>query len=143
MLASLSMTTPPFHLSICVADLTATRRFYEDLLGCRPGRTSPRAIDLSFFGHQLTCHLDPAGVRKADATTLNGNHFGVILTPDEFHRLAPLLREAGVRFLIPAHVEREGTPGERWGMVVADPSGNAVELKAYRDQAEIFRPAGP
>jgi extradiol dioxygenase family protein len=137
------MGIPPFHLSICVADLAATRAFYEGLLSCHRGRTSPHAIDFSFFGHQLTCHLDPAGVRKAEPTTLNGNHFGVILAPDEFHRLAALLREANVPFLTPAHVEREGTPGERWGMVVADPSGNAVELKAYRDEAEIFRPAGP
>jgi extradiol dioxygenase family protein len=137
------MASPPFHLSICVADLAATRAFYGDLLGCPPGRTFPHAIDFSFFGHQLTCHLDPARVRRADAATLNGNHFGVILSPDEFHRLAALLREANVPFLTPAHVQHEGTAGERWGMVVADPSGNAVELKAYRDEAQIFSPAGP
>jgi len=137
------MPTPPFHLSICVADLAAPRAFYGELLGCRQGRTFPQAIDFSFFGHQLTCHLDPAGVRQADATSLNGNHFGVILPLDEFHRLAALLRDAKVRFLTPAHVQHEGTPGERWGMVVADPSGNAVELKAYRDEAQIFRPASP
>jgi len=137
------MEIPRFHLSICVADLAATRAFYEGLLGCSPGRTLPHAIDFSFFGHQLTCHLDPPRVRPADAATLNGNHFGVILPLDEFRRLAALLGEAKVRFLTPPHVQHEGTPGARWGMVVADPSGNAVELKAYGDEAQIFRPAGP
>jgi extradiol dioxygenase family protein len=137
------MANPPFHLSICVADLSATRAFYGDLLGCLQGRTFAHAIDFSFFGHQLTCHLDPARVRPADAATVSGNHFGVILPLDEFHRLAALLGEAKVSFLTPAHVQHEGTPGERWGMVVADPSGNAVELKAYRDEAQIFSPAGP
>jgi extradiol dioxygenase family protein len=137
------MPNPPFHLSICVADLAATRAFYGGLLACPQGRAFPHAIDFSFFGHQLTCHLDPAGVRKAEPDTLSGNHFGVILPLDEFQRLATALGEAKVRFLTPAHVQHEGTAGERWGMVVADPSGNAVELKAYRDEAQIFSPAGP
>jgi extradiol dioxygenase family protein len=137
------MANPPFHLSICVADLAATRAFYGGLLGCTQGRTFPHAIDFSFFGHQLTCHLDPARVRPADVETVSGNHFGVILPLDEFHRFAALLQKAKVRFLTPAHVQHVGTPGERWGMVVADPSGNAVELKAYRDEAQIFSPAGP
>ena len=134
------MTTARFHLSICVADLEATRGFYGGLLGCAQGRTFAHAIDFSFFGHQLTCHLDPARVRRADAHTMAGNHFGAILPVAEFHRLTTRLREAGVPFLVQPEAEREGTADERWKMIVTDPSGNAVELKCYRDEGQIFVP---
>ncbi|HLK93667.1 MAG TPA: VOC family protein [Polyangia bacterium] len=129
-----------FHLSLPVSDLPATRAFYGGVLGCREGTVQPQAVDFSFFGHQLTCHLAPALVRPAEADTLDGNHFGAILAPDHFHRLAARLREAGARFIIQPQSQRQGTPGERWKMIVADPSGNAVELKCYLDEAQIFAP---
>lgn len=134
------MPNVPFHLAICVADLAATRGFYGHLLGCHEGRAFPHAVDFSFFGHQLTCHLAPARVRPAEPETVDGNHFGAIVPPDEFHRLAARLREASVRFLVPPRAQQQGTPGERWNLVVADPSGNAVELKCYRDESRIFDP---
>lgn len=131
-----------FHLSLPVADLAATRAFYSGVLECPEGVVHPQAVDFSFFGHQLTCCLAPAQVRKADAATLDGNHFGAIVAIDDFHRLAARLREAGVRFIVPPQADRQGTPGERWKMIVADPSGNAIELKSYRDEAQIFAPVG-
>jgi len=140
MLASPSVSAR-FHLSLCVADLTATRAFYVTALGCRQGAVHARAVDFSFFGHQLTCHLDPARVRTADVDTLDGNHFGAIVTPEEFHPLAARLERAGVRFIVPPQPQRQGTSGERWKMIVADPSGNAIELKCYRDESQIFDPA--
>jgi extradiol dioxygenase family protein len=130
-----------FHLSLCVADLAATREFYGAVLGCREGAVHPNAVDFDFYGHQLTCHVDPAHVRQADADTLDGNHFGAIVALDEFHRLAARLGKAGARFIVPPQDQRRGTPGERWKMIVADPSGNAVELKCYRDETRIFESA--
>jgi uncharacterized protein len=130
-----------FHLSLCVSDLAATRAFYGAVLGCREGAVHSNAVDFAFYGHQLTCHLDPVHVRQADADSLDGNHFGAIVALDEFHRLAARLEEAGARFIVPPQAQRQGTPGERWKMIVADPSGNAVELKCYRDEAQIFEPA--
>ena len=130
-----------FHLSLCVSDLTATRAFYVTVLGCREGAVHARAVDFSFFGHQLTCHLDPAHVRTADVDTLDGNHFGAIVAPKEFHPLAARLERAGARFIVPPQARRQGTPAERWKMIVADPSGNAIELKCYRDESRIFDPA--
>ena len=135
-----TMVSARFHLSFCVADLAATRAFYRAVLGCREGAIHAHAVDFEFYGHQLTCHLDPAHVRKADADSLDGNHFGAIVALDEFHRLAARLTEAGARFIVPPQAQRQGTPGERWKMIVADPSGNAVELKCYRDEAQIFGP---
>ncbi|HEX3903250.1 MAG TPA: VOC family protein [Polyangia bacterium] len=135
------MVEARFHLSFCVADLAATRAFYGGVLGCREGAVHARAADFSFFGHQLTCYVDPAHVRKADADALDGNHFGAIVPLEEFQRLAARLEGAGVRFIVPPQAQRQGSPGERWKMIVADPSGNALELKCYLDEAQIFDPA--
>jgi extradiol dioxygenase family protein len=139
MVASTAMNAR-FHLSFCVADLAVTRAFYGTVLGCREGAIHPRAVDFSFFGHQLTCHLDPAHVRKADLDTLDGNHFGAIVPLDEFHRLAARLQAAEVRFIVPPQAQREGTEAERWKMIFPDPSGNAVEIKCYRNESRIFDP---
>ena len=130
-----------FHLSFCVADLESTRAFYGGLLECPQGTVHRNAVDFSFFGHQLTCHVDPARVRGADIHTLDGNHFGAIIDPAEFHRLAGRFKAASVSFIVPPEVQRAGTPSERWKMIVADPSGNAIELKCYKDEAQVFSPA--
>ncbi len=127
-----------FHLSLCVADLESTRAFYGGLLECPQGAVHPNGVDFSFFGHQLTCHVDPARVHRADIGTLDGNHFGAIIEPALFQRIARRLEAAKASFIVPPEAQRQGLPGERWKMIVADPSGNAIELKCYRDESQIF-----
>ena len=69
---------PRFHLAFSVHDLTATRGFYGDLLGCAEGRSA----------------------------------------------------EPRVRF--------QGEVGEQATMFVKDPSGNALEFKAFRHPDQVF-----
>jgi extradiol dioxygenase family protein len=52
--------------------------------------------------------------------------------------LAARMREAGVDFVIEPGVRFEGLPGEQWTMFLRDPSGNALEFKAFEDDAQIF-----
>ena len=53
--------------------------------------------------------------------------------------LAARLQEAGVVFLIDPYIRFEGEPGEQATMFLLDPSGNAIEFKAFRDiEAELF-----
>jgi len=42
-----------------VADLAQTRELYEQVLGCRLGRSSDTWVDFDFFGHQVSAHLKP------------------------------------------------------------------------------------
>ena len=49
----------PFHLAIPVSDLNESKKFYEEILGCSPGRFSEEWADYDFFGHQLVIHVDP------------------------------------------------------------------------------------
>lgn len=132
-----------FHLAFPVFDLEKTRTFYRDLLGCTEGRTSARWIDFNFFGHQITAHLqaqDETGVSTnlVDGENVPVRHFGVILDWESWHRLAEKLKRAEVSFLIQPQIRFEGKVGEQATLFITDPSGNALEFKAFRDDRMIF-----
>ena len=133
----------PFHYSFFVRDLDATRRFYGDLLGCAEGRSAPTWVDFDFFGHQLSAHTTgTVGVTEAkgqvDGIAVPMPHFGAILGWDEFHALAERLRSAAVSFVIEPRVRFAGQPAEQATMFLLDPSGNALEFKAFRHAEHVF-----
>ena len=137
------MTLPPFHLAFPVHDLEAARTFYGGLLGCPEGRSSADWIDFDFFGHQIVAHLDPAMQPRAHHNTVDGHdvpvpHFGAVLAMEQWEALAERFRGAGLRFVIKPNVRFRGLPGEQATMFFLDPSGNALELKAMRDPANLF-----
>jgi len=133
----------PFHLAFPVHDLAAARAFYGDTLGCAEGRSAATWIDFDLFGHQIVAHLDPAAKPVAVANPVDGHdvpvpHFGVVLTMADWHALADRLRAAGTRFGIEPHIRFVGQPGEQATMFFCDPSGNALEFKAFADDAMLF-----
>ncbi len=135
----------PFHLAFPVHDLAAARAFYGGLLGCPEGRSSDRWIDYDFFGHQVVAHMVD-GIEAdsgADSNAVDGHdvpvpHFGVVLPWDRWHELADRLRAAEVEFVIEPYVRFEGEPGEQATMFLLDPSGNALEFKAFQDMTQLF-----
>jgi extradiol dioxygenase family protein len=134
---------PPFHLAFPVDDLAAARAFYGGLLGCPEGRSSPEWIDFDFFGHQLVAHLAPNETRRTAVNPVDGHevpvpHFGVVLTMDDWHTLAGKLKAAGMAFVIEPHVRFKGEIGEQATMFLLDPSGNALEFKAFADIGRLF-----
>ena len=135
----------PFHLAIPVHDVAAARAFYGGLLGCPEGRSAERWIDFDLFGHQLVCHqVDGAAPRIAGGNAVDGHdvpvpHFGVVLEMDDWQALADRLRAAGVEFVIEPHVRFVGQPGEQATLFFLDPSGNALEFKAFADiEGQLF-----
>ena len=133
----------PFHLAFPVTDLDATLKFYTEIVGCTVGRTSDKWIDFDFFGHQLSAHLKPEECMQAQTNIVDSDavpvrHFGIILTMTEWEKLAKRLRTNGVQFLIEPHVRFKGEVGEQATMFFLDPSGNALEFKAFKDMNKIF-----
>ncbi len=59
-------------------------------------------------------------------------------TWDRFDALAERLRGAGVTFLIEPYVRFKGEVGEQATMFFLDPSGNALEFKAFKDRSLLF-----
>ncbi len=133
----------PFHLAFPVHDLAAARAFYGGILGCPEGRSAETWVDFDLYGHQIVAHLAeglsrPAVENEVDAHQVPVPHFGVILTIDQWHALVERLREAQVTFVIEPYVRFKGEPGEQATMFVLDPSGNALEFKAFADFGQIF-----
>lgn len=140
----------PFHLAVQVHDLDAARRFYGELLGCPEGRSSDAWVDFDLYGHQFVCHLNPAlndASRNAVKNPVDGHgvpvpHFGVVLEMDAWQALADRLSAHGVTFEIEPYVRFEGQPGEQATMFFKDPSGNALEFKAFKDrERQLFSKA--
>ncbi len=133
---------PRFHLAMPVDDLNAARVFYGEVIGCEQGRSSDSWVDWNLRGHQFVTHLAP-GKQQPVHNPVDGHdvpvpHFGLILSVAEFHRLADRLRTADVTFVIEPYRRFEGEPGEQWTMFLQDPAGNALEFKAFADDAQVF-----
>jgi len=133
----------PFHLAIPVRNLAEAAPFYDNVLGCKRGRSSERWIDYDFFGHQLVIHQvevvgGARGTNPVDGDAVPVPHFGVVLDWDAFEPLAQRVRDAGVAFEIEPRVRFAGKPGEQKTMFFRDPSGNALEFKSFRDPGQLF-----
>ena len=137
------MSMPPFHLAFPVSDLAAARAFYGGLLGCAEGRSAADWIDFNFYGHQIVAYLAPeeagrSGTNPVDGDDVPVRHFGAVLSMEEWERMAKKLKLAGTRFIIEPQVRFKGEVGEQASMFFPDPSGNAIEFKAFADISRLF-----
>lgn len=139
----MSIERRPFHLAFPVNDLAAARHFYVDLLGCEEGRSSSCWIDFNLYGHQIVAHLDQTARPHAATNAVDGEdvpvpHFGVVLTLEQWEALAERLKAQDTVFLIAPTVRFHGETGEQATMFFLDPSGNALEFKAFGDDRQLF-----
>ena len=140
------MSIQPFHLAIPVNDLKKAREFYGNFLGFEEGRSSEHWIDWNFFGHQLVTHLKVGSENESNVKVLNSvdshnvpvPHFGVVLKWDDWHKFAEKLKAAQIHFVIEPYVRFRGKVGEQATMFFFDPSGNALEFKAFQDPSQLF-----
>lgn len=133
---------PRFHVAFPVHDLAEARRFYGEVMGCEEGRSDNRWVDFDLYGHQIVAHLTDR-VAERVANPVDGDevpvpHFGVLLDPEAWRTLAARLRAADVEFVIEPHTRFAGEPGEQSTMFVLDPSGNALEFKAFEHDDQVF-----
>ena len=134
----------PFHLAFPVHDLAAARAFWGGVMGCPEGRSSDQWIDFNFYGHQIVTHCvgerpgPDAGSNPVDGHGVPVPHFGIVLTLADWQALADRLTAAGTKFEIEPYVRFKGQPGEQATMFFRDPSGNAIEMKAFADLGQLF-----
>ncbi|CAN5852977.1 VOC family protein [soil metagenome] len=134
---------PPFHYAFLVHDLETTRGFYVGLIGCTEGRSAPTWVDFDFFGHQISAHLGDATLKPTNLGLVDGKqvpmpHFGAVIDWAAFELLAQRLADAGQHFVLAPQTRYAGLPSEQRTMFLLDPSGNALEFKAFRDPAQVF-----
>ena len=132
----------PFHLAIPVKEITETRYFYRDILGCEEGRSSDHWVDFNFFGHQLVLHIDSSKANILNENSVDGKsvpvpHFGIVLDWDVFENFEKKMRNK-VKFIIEPYIRFEGQAGEQKTMFFKDPSGNALEFKTFKNVNQLF-----
>lgn len=137
------MNLSPFHLAIPVDDLDVCRDFYTNTLNLEEGRSSDHWVDYNFFGHQLVIHYKPKTEEDTHTNSVDGKdvpvpHFGVVLQWQDFHDFADLLKSKNINFIIEPYIRFEGQVGEQATMFFKDPSGNALEFKAFKDIDQLF-----
>jgi len=132
----------PFHLAFPVHNLEEARSFYRGVLGCEEGRSSNHWIDFSLYGNQIVTHLCEHSNQNhrsdVDGHGVPVPHFGVVLSMEEFDSLAARVRAAGVKFELEPQIRFKGQAGEQATMFFKDPSGNALEFKAFADLNQLF-----
>src|SRR5580704_12198173 len=122
---------PILHLSLPVRDIEEARDFYVGTLGCQAARRRDDFIDVWFYGLQLTLHGRPDEVTQL--APAGSRHFGVTLGSDEFRQLVERLQKSGVEWVVPVTTDDVGLLTEQTKAKIADPSGNVIEVKTYRD----------
>ncbi len=143
-----TMQLTPFHLAIQVRDIDEARDFYGSKMGLTEGRSSSDWIDFNLFGHQLVTHLNPqigkTGKISAVTNPVDGHgvpvpHFGVVMSFEDWQALAAKVCLFIDDFIIEPYVRFKGETGEQGTMFFSDPSGNALEFKAFRNiEQELF-----
>ena len=123
--------------------------FTEGFLGFTREEASSNWVDFDMFGHQFVCHLNP-GIGKDGKVGLHYNpvdgdsvpvpHAGVVLEMKDWLTFSSFLRDSEIDFIIEPHIRFEGGPGEQATMFFLDPTGNALEFKAFKDiKNELFK----
>ncbi len=133
----------PFHFAFKVKDIESTRKFYVQVLGCSEGRSTEHWIDFDFFGNQLSAHISnsiplPDYCGNVDGVSVPIPHFGCVLGLDQFKEIQKNMQEHNVEFIIKPKKRYENKTGEQLTMFVLDFSGNPIEFKAFKDDAELF-----
>ena len=134
--------TRPFHLAIPVEDLKTSREFYGKKLGFQEGRSDEKWVDYDFFGHQFVLHETGRSSSK-DYNPVDGHqvpvpHFGIVMEWNNFYDFAELIKQQGIEFEIEPYIRFKGKPGEQATMFFYDPSGNALEFKAFKNEDQLF-----
>lgn len=141
------MSLTPFHIAVPVRDIPEAREFYGRVLGFSEGRSAECWVDYNMFGHQFVVHLDPTIGRNGQldrvSNPVDGHdvpvpHYGVVLTLEQWETFAERVKVAGISFVIEPYVRFVGQPGEQATMFFLDPTGNALEFKAFKDLGQLF-----
>jgi extradiol dioxygenase family protein len=81
----------------------------------------------------------PCFINGVDGHGVPVPHYGVVLEIEQWEALRERVLGFVEEFIIEPYVRFEGLPGEQRTMFFTDPSGNALEFKAFRNiEAELF-----
>ena len=132
-----------FHYAFKVKDISSTRKFYKEILGCSEGRSTESWIDFNFFGNQISAHIGRVNEKldycgDVDGISVPIPHFGCLLTEEQFKRTRQKLQTAAIKFVVKPQARYEGQRYQQLTMFVLDFSGNPLEFKSFKDEANVY-----
>ena len=138
------MNMKPFHLAIPVHDLEKSVKFYKSIFPISFGRSAESWIDLNFYGHQLVLHKHEVfeaneGLNHVDGDDVPFPHFGIVLSVDEFYSVTKNVEASEIDFYIEPRTRFKNTDGEQSTFFLKDPSGNFIEVKAFKNIDNLFK----
>jgi uncharacterized protein len=131
------MSSIIFHLAFPVGNLSETKHFYIEGLGCELGRESKHSLILNLGGHQLVAHVSQeAGVMQAG---IYPRHFGLVFaTQADWQALYDRAQAQQLKFRETARIRFVGTSLEHSTFFLEDPFGNLLEFKHYVYAEAVF-----
>ncbi|RAP32340.1 glyoxalase [Candidatus Marinamargulisbacteria bacterium SCGC AG-414-C22] len=135
----------PFHLALSTKDIQGTKKYYTEVLELKIGRQDKTWVDFDFFGHQLVFHesLDiefTSITNDVDRKKVVVPHFGIVLKLKDWHDFSEKLIQKKQKFIIDPYIRFKGTSGEQATMFFLDNNKFAIEVKAFKNDENLFRP---
>ncbi|MEB3213410.1 MAG: VOC family protein [Leptolyngbyaceae bacterium] len=126
-----------FHLAFPVTDISQTKAYYADGLGCTVGRENEKSVILNLYGHQLVAHLTPAPLEVQKG--IYPRHFGLVFTEEsDWEALKDRAQSHHLPFYIAPKRRFEGSVLDHNTFFLADPFQNLMEFKYYHHSEAIF-----
>jgi uncharacterized protein len=125
-----------FHLAFPIANISDTKKFYVDGLGCTVGRESSNSIILNLYGHQLVAHITEE-IRPQQG--IYPRHFGIVF-PNlaDWQALLDRATDRQLKFYQSAKHRFPGAITEHRTFFLVDPFTNLLEFKYYAQSEAIF-----
>lgn len=114
------------HIVLCVSDLSATLRFYQDLLGVAAREERPGKWALFFGSHKISLQ-EVATLPDIARNTVPGSGNFCVLSDKPVDELAGVLEKNGVEILL-GPGPKDGATGPIYSIYFNDPDGNLVEV---------------
>ena len=114
------------HIVLCVADVEATKLWYERVLGMESREERPGKWSLHFGNHKISLQ-DAGSAPDIAKDTVPGSGNFCILTDDPIENVVMHMEAQGVDIRI-GPAEREGAAGKIMSVYFNDPDGNLVEV---------------
>ena len=125
-----------FHLAFPIENISDTKKFYVDGLGCTVGRQTANSMILNLYGHQLVAHITE---KVPPQTGIYPRHFGIVFpTLADWQALLDRSTAQNLNFYQSAKHRFSGAITEHRTFFLTDPFANLLEFKYYTHSEAIF-----
>ena len=125
-----------FHLAFPIENISDTKKFYVDGLGCTVGRQTANSIILNLYGHQLVAHITE---KLPPQIGIYPRHFGIVFpTLADWQALLDRSTAQNLNFYQSAKHRFSGAITEHRTFFLTDPFANLLEFKYYTHSEAIF-----